>query len=234
MARAKATLAVETELLVRSRRWCALCFGLSFLRGPRKGQIAHVDRDSSNSEFGNLCWLCFEHHDEYDSQTSQSKRFTPAELRRHRDDLYQFLDTQRVQLVAPAYISLSPEAVVLAELLNSRSRSGRKLDSQIRIDALPEAVALHAEDIELAIDELAAGGLIEVTGSGETIFATNRLFWETDPLFRETDPASDAAEVARALVAQSGDAISLVDLASLLGWDARRLNPPPLTCASQV
>jgi predicted dienelactone hydrolase len=34
-----------------------------------------------------------DHHDQYDSKTSQSKGITPTELRTYRDELHKFLDT---------------------------------------------------------------------------------------------------------------------------------------------
>src|ERR1700722_4706764 len=49
---------VETELLLKSRRRCALCFGLRGDRLEKPGQIAHLDQDRSNNVIGNLCWLC--------------------------------------------------------------------------------------------------------------------------------------------------------------------------------
>jgi hypothetical protein len=54
----------------------------------RKGQIAHLSRDRSDSRFQNLVYLCLDHHDEYDSKTSQSKGFSPDEVREYRDRLY--------------------------------------------------------------------------------------------------------------------------------------------------
>jgi hypothetical protein len=86
---------VETEILVASKRRCALCYGLYGDLTPKRGQFAHVDRDSSRSEADDLCYLCLPHHDEYDSRNSQSKRFTPAELRRHRSDLYAYIRSGR-------------------------------------------------------------------------------------------------------------------------------------------
>jgi hypothetical protein len=53
----------------------------------KKGQIAHIDQDSSNPDESNLVYLCFEHHDEYDSSTSQSKGITQAELRESKKSL---------------------------------------------------------------------------------------------------------------------------------------------------
>jgi hypothetical protein len=51
------------------------------------GQIAHLDRDRSNSAEENLAFLCFEHHDEYDSRTSQRKGLTAGEVKAFRDEL---------------------------------------------------------------------------------------------------------------------------------------------------
>jgi hypothetical protein len=55
----------------------------------RQGQIAHINRDPSDSRFENLVFLCFEHHDDYDTKRSQSKGFLPEEVRKYRDLLYQ-------------------------------------------------------------------------------------------------------------------------------------------------
>ena len=70
-----------------------MCFGLQGDLAEKKGQIAHIDRDPSNSTPENLVYLCMEHHDQYDSRTSQSKGMTPNELRFYRDELYKTLDT---------------------------------------------------------------------------------------------------------------------------------------------
>ncbi|WP_146050522.1 hypothetical protein [Pseudomonas putida] len=88
MSRAKVTPAVEAELLTKSKRWCALCFGLKGLREEVRGQIAHINRDSSDSRFDNLVFLCMPHHDQYDSKTSQSKNYTQGEVKKYRDQIY--------------------------------------------------------------------------------------------------------------------------------------------------
>jgi hypothetical protein len=64
-----------------------LCFGLNRDANLKAGQIAHIDRDASNDDLDNLVFLCFEHHDQYDSRTSQRKNFTPTELRHFREEL---------------------------------------------------------------------------------------------------------------------------------------------------
>ncbi len=80
---ARATIPPEViaDVLVASRRRCCVCFGLSNDTAEKKGQVAHIDRDASNSARDNLVFLCFDHHDQYDSRTSQSKGLTMEEVR---------------------------------------------------------------------------------------------------------------------------------------------------------
>jgi len=79
--------AVQARVVTECIRRCCLCVYLDKVGEAKAGQIAHVDRDPSNAEFENLAWLCLEHHDRYDSKSSQSKNFLPAELRIYRDRL---------------------------------------------------------------------------------------------------------------------------------------------------
>jgi hypothetical protein len=87
--RPKIPAAVETEVLTKSRRKCCLCYALHFDEQPKAGQIAHLDHDPTNNAPDNLAWLCFDHHDEYDSQTSQAKGLTIHEVKAHRQALYE-------------------------------------------------------------------------------------------------------------------------------------------------
>jgi hypothetical protein len=79
---------IEKKVLLQSARRCCICYGLHSDFAVKKGQIAHLDQDPANSNFDNLAWLCFEHHDEYDSSTRQSKGLTIAEVKDYRDQLY--------------------------------------------------------------------------------------------------------------------------------------------------
>jgi hypothetical protein len=63
---------------------------------PRKGQIAHLDGDSSNSKLESLAWLCSDHHDEYDTTTSQSGGLTINEVKRYRALLYEVVSKTRM------------------------------------------------------------------------------------------------------------------------------------------
>lgn len=89
MARKVITDAAQEEVLTRSARRCALCFGFDGSLERVRGQLAHVDGDPSNSASDNLAYLCLLHHDEYDSRTSQSKGITERELRNYRNRLYE-------------------------------------------------------------------------------------------------------------------------------------------------
>jgi hypothetical protein len=77
----------QVEVLAACRRRCAICFGLNRDTGIKPGQIAHLDRDAANPSFDNLVFLCLEHHDQFDSRTSQSKGLTSDEVRRFRQEL---------------------------------------------------------------------------------------------------------------------------------------------------
>ena len=78
---------MEAAVLMRSRRRCAVCFGLNRDAAIKRGQIAHLDHDASNSSEDNLMFICLDHHSEFDSRTSQSKNLMESELRRFRSEL---------------------------------------------------------------------------------------------------------------------------------------------------
>lgn len=88
MSRKKIKPEIEAKVLSSSRRRCCLCFGVNREFSEKKGQIAHLDKDNTNASFDNLAFLCFEHHDIYDSKTSQSKNYTISEVKEYREELY--------------------------------------------------------------------------------------------------------------------------------------------------
>lgn len=116
--RRKKNTANELRVLDQSRRRCCLCFCLRNDAGEKRGQIAHLDRDRSNDAFENLAFLCLEHHDEYDSSTSQSRSLQEAEVRDHRDRLYEHLGRTA---------SSDPDASPLHPQRNRRPLSARRL-----------------------------------------------------------------------------------------------------------
>ena len=99
--RANISKAVETQVLVASRRRCCLCYFLCGIMTAQKGQIAHLDHDPANPDYSNLVYLCLNHHDEFDSETSQSKGYTTNEVAEYRDRLYQALVTTDTPSPAP-------------------------------------------------------------------------------------------------------------------------------------
>jgi hypothetical protein len=91
--RKRVPVATETEVLMKSHRRCCLCWYLEGHKDVKKGQICHINQNSSDNDQTNLVWLCLNHHDEYDSKTSQSKGLTPQEVKTWRDKLYDHLKT---------------------------------------------------------------------------------------------------------------------------------------------
>lgn len=89
MARKSLTATTEEKVLTKCRRRCAICFGLNRDTHLKSGQIAHLDKDNQNHSEINLCFLCLEHHDEYDSRTSQRKGFTKKEVISYRRELHE-------------------------------------------------------------------------------------------------------------------------------------------------
>ena len=83
---------VEAEVLWLSRRRCAICFGVEGDLRRKKGQIAHLNKDRNDNRLENLTFLCMDHHDEFDSITSQTKNFTRKEVILHRDKLYELCE----------------------------------------------------------------------------------------------------------------------------------------------
>jgi hypothetical protein len=92
MSRKAISDAVQTNILLKSRRRCCICFWLQGLDEIKKGQIAHLDQDHENADEDNLAFMCLEHHDDYDSKTSVSKGLRENEVRRWRDELYREME----------------------------------------------------------------------------------------------------------------------------------------------
>ena len=92
MVRKSIPLDIQAAVLVLCRRRCAFCFGLDSDLTERHGQIAHINHKSDDSRQENLAFLCLDHHDRYDSTSSQSKGLTEPELRHYRDQLYKYFE----------------------------------------------------------------------------------------------------------------------------------------------
>lgn len=109
MSRKAVSPDTQTSVLLKSRRRCCICFSLTRDTGLKVGQIAHVDRDNKNSAEDNLVFLCFDHHDEYDSRTSQRKGFTAGEIKSFRNELHSAIGKAFSLPVHFGNVTFSPE-----------------------------------------------------------------------------------------------------------------------------
>ena len=118
----------ETKVLLRSRRRCAICYGLSHDPSEKRGQIAHLDRDRSNNKIENLVFLCLDHHDQYDSRTSQSKGFKKTEVQFYRAELE---DALRASFSAP--LELHKDGPSMKEWEGIYRRESGNASAELRI-----------------------------------------------------------------------------------------------------
>ena len=82
---------VRDELLVRCRRRCCLCFFDKGELEPKLLQLAHIDRNSANSDEKNLACLCTPCHEEYDAKHNNVFGYTPEYLRRAKEALEKYI-----------------------------------------------------------------------------------------------------------------------------------------------
>jgi uncharacterized membrane protein YgcG len=113
MSRARISPEVQARVLAESRRRCAVCYGLNNDASKKKGQIAHLDQDAANNSESNLIFLCFDHHDDYDSTTRQAKGLTQLELLEYRSQLIAELERRWASGDLDASPSQSPISIVL-------------------------------------------------------------------------------------------------------------------------
>jgi len=109
MARTRMPTENETSALVESRRRCCICFALNRDTTIKSGQIAHLDRNNSNHSPTNLAFLCLDHHDEYDTTTSQRKGFKIQEVKQYKEELLIWLGSALSQKVHFGFLSI-PDA----------------------------------------------------------------------------------------------------------------------------
>ena len=95
--RKKVSMVISNDVLVKSRRRCCLCYVLKGDKDTKDGQIAHIDRNPANNAIDNLVYLCLDHHNQYDSVPSQSKRLSSAEVKLCKRLLYKKLGTSGTQ-----------------------------------------------------------------------------------------------------------------------------------------
>lgn len=137
MSRKQIAPNVQTNVLVGSRRRCCICFGLSRDTNLKSGQIAHLDRNNANNVETNLAFLCFNHHDDYDSRASQRKNFTIGEVKQFRSELYQTINRAFSQPVHFGEILTPPHDPYAGQYI----RLGESVDSaEISFTPLPDSI----------------------------------------------------------------------------------------------
>lgn len=114
--RTKLAVSIQARVLTRSRRRCCICFGLSRDLDVKQGQIAHLDKNRGNDAVDNLAFLCLPHHDQYDSVTSQSKSFRPAEVKVYRDELYDYFSPFDIEGTSPEALQKDLTKALLLEI----------------------------------------------------------------------------------------------------------------------
>lgn len=110
---------VESEVLVKSARRCCLCYGLNGDFAQKNGQIAHIDHSRSNYRLDKLVFLCLEHHEAYDSKTSQSKGIIKQEILFYRDLLYTDVAKQLPRVLEPLDLHKPDGATKFHQFLES-------------------------------------------------------------------------------------------------------------------
>lgn len=137
MARKPIPKQTEVNVLTKSRRRCAICYGLNRDTTLKLGQIAHLDHNNQNASEANLCFLCFTHHDEYDSTTSQRKGLTKEEVKTYRDELYKAVDRAFTLEVHFGQVSLPVEDPYAGHYTRINSGSD---SAEIEITPVPDGV----------------------------------------------------------------------------------------------
>jgi len=112
--------------------------------------------------------------------------------------------------------------MALAKYFVETSESGQKFDPQAEPEELAAALDFSAEDLSDAIFELK--GMV-TDHHGYMVCPEESLFAKFDNCWKPWDPADDALRIAAGLVNDENFPDSPSEMASILGWPARRLNP---------
>ncbi len=134
MVRKKMSEKTETAVLVMSRRRCCVCFGLNRDIELKAGQIAHLDGHPNNNAIDNLAFMCFEHHDYYDSRTSQSKGLSKSEVKQFREELYEIIINALKQPIEFGVVKIRLEEDVSGHYV----REGEFESAEIKVSNLPD------------------------------------------------------------------------------------------------
>ncbi|GIW75707.1 MAG: hypothetical protein KatS3mg104_0770 [Phycisphaerae bacterium] len=161
---------VVTKILVACARHCCICRRFKPLH-------LHVHHIVEKSEGGtddeqNLIATCMTCHSDVHTQTKLTRRFTPAELRMHRDAVYALVREGKL-----------PSAEVHGAIENAAGSVARQ------IIVTPTAAGLMAESVEML---LAAACIPDDQGNGPTL----AVHWK-DPFFVRVGARNFGSEDAR-------------------------------------
>jgi hypothetical protein len=168
MKRKRVSDSTQAEVLVKSRRRCCVCFGLSRDENVKPGQIAHLDQNPANGREENLAFLCFEHHDQYDSTTSQSKNLTRAEVERYREELYSYFSLWNRTATSQHLLNYLAASVDNENIARTLLKVGHEVtafpDFQIQLALTENEIEFSDGDLAIpllhVLDNLAAWGLL--------------------------------------------------------------------------
>ena len=155
---------VSTAILVNSRRRCCLCFYWQNDDKEKRGQIAHINRNREDHSIDNLVYLCLEHHDLYDSGTSQSKGIQPGELHEAKGRLYAVNKIEGVASEkASITLSLSRDDIAgLIEYLNRNVRGGSDIRIQwMRFSSIHLTLNVSVEQYFMILKQISEGHLAD-------------------------------------------------------------------------
>lgn len=124
--RKKTPINAEVEVLKRCRHRCAICFGLQRDESNKKDQVAHLDGDPSNFDLDNLAFLCLEHHDQFDSRTSQSKNLTISEVKGYRGELESRFRTWKSEANLNQFLSFLADQVDIQVMAEAAEKAAGK------------------------------------------------------------------------------------------------------------
>jgi hypothetical protein len=116
----------------------------------------------------------------------------------------------------------SPAATALAKFFVEASESGQKFDPQVAPEEVAARLGLSVDDLSDAVFELK--GMV-TNHLGYTLFPEEVLFANFDRHWMPWDPSQDALRVATGLVNDESFPDKPVEMAKVLNWNSRRLNP---------
>ena len=137
------------SVLEKSRRRCALCFYFNADYEIKRGQIAHINNNASQSEQSNLVFLCLKHHDEYHLNSPLTKSITEDELKIAKDKLEQWIERYHSAMLGSSALNTTTDlntkiSGVTPEIYRMRFPIYKSLNSFIA-NILREAKLTHKE-----------------------------------------------------------------------------------------